>query len=208
MDILLEGPKSLGEITDKLQIQKSAVRVHLDTLQSENAVESDFQTERMGRPRRIFMLTQNGRELFPRKYDLILSMIVKNISETNGKEQARKVIESIADDLTNNIRHKIKKNGYSDNFEESLKIFNLVSNDMGFVSSIIKEEDNSFSLLSKNCILHRVALSHQEVICHGLHDRIILKSLNGKKQQANSIVELKECIAKGDNFCRHVITKS
>ena len=71
MEILLEGPRSLGEITDKLQIQKSAVRIHLESLQSEKAVESHFKIERLGRPRKIYSLTENGRELFPRKYDLM-----------------------------------------------------------------------------------------------------------------------------------------
>jgi predicted ArsR family transcriptional regulator len=211
MEILLEGPRSLGEITDKLQIQKSAVRVHLQSLQSEKAVESHFKIERLGRPRKIYSLTENGRELFPRKYDLILSLILKKITETNGKEQARKIIESVADDMATNIRYEIEKNGSSslDSFEESLKIFNSVSNEMGFASSITKEHDGNFSVLSKNCILHKVALNHQDVICHGLHDRMIMRSLSGgkkKQQQRNMNVELKECIALGDNVSRHAIT--
>ena len=211
MEILLEGPRSLGEITDKLQIQKSAVRVHLQSLQSEKAVESHFKIERLGRPRKIYSLTENGRELFPRKYDLILSLILKKITETNGKEQARKIIESVADDMATNIRYEIEKNGSSslDSFEESLKIFNSVSNEMGFASSITKEHDGNFSVLSKNCILYKVALNHQDVICHGLHDRMIMRSLSGskkKQQQRNMNVELKECIALGDNFSRHAIT--
>ena len=211
MEILLEGPRSLGEITDKLQIQKSAVRVHLQSLQSEKAVESHFRIERLGRPRKIYSLTENGRELFPRKYDLILSLILKKITETNGKEQARKIIESVADDMATNIRYEIEKNCSSslDSFEESLKIFNSVSNEMGFASSITKEHDGNFSVLSKNCILHKVALNHQDVICHGLHDRMIMRSLSGgkkKQQQRNMNVELKECIALGDNFSRHAIT--
>jgi len=211
MEILLEGPRSLGEITDKLQIQKSAVRVHLQSLQSEKTVESHFKIERLGRPRKIYSLTENGRELFPRKYDLILSLILKKITETNGKEQARKIIESVADDMATNIRYEIEKNGSSslDSFEESLKIFNSVSNEMGFASSITKEHDGNFSVLSKNCILHKVALNHQDVICHGLHDRMIMRSLSGgkkKQQQRNMNVELKECIALGDNFSRHAIT--
>lgn len=211
MEILLEGPRSLGEITDKLQIQKSAVRVHLQSLQSEKAVESHFKIERLGRPRKIYSLTENGRELFPRKYDLILSLILKKITETNGKEQARKIIESVADDMATNIRYEIEKNCSSslDSFEESLKIFNSVSNEMGFASSITKEHDGNFSVLSKNCILHKVALNHQDVICHGLHDRMIMRSLSGgkkKQQQRNMNVELKECIALGDNFSRHAIT--
>jgi predicted ArsR family transcriptional regulator len=208
MEILLEGPRSLGEITDKLQIQKSAVRVHLQSLQSEKTVESHFKIERLGRPRKIYSLTENGRELFPRKYDLILSLILKKITETNGKEQARKIIESVADDMATNIRYEIEKNGRLDNYKESLKIFNSVSNEMGFASSITKEHDGNFSVLSKNCILHKVALNHQDVICHGLHDRMIMRSLSGgEKQQPNINVELKECIALGDNFSRHAITK-
>jgi len=207
MEILLEGPRSLGEITDKLQIQKSAVRVHLQSLQSEKTVESHFKIERLGRPRKIYSLTENGRELFPRKYDLILSLILKKITETNGKEQARKIIESVADDMATNIRYEIEKNGRLDNYKESLKIFNSVSNEMGFASSITKEHDGNFSVLSKNCILHKVALNHQDVICHGLHDRMIMRSLSGgEKQQPNINVELKECIALGDNFSRHAIT--
>jgi predicted ArsR family transcriptional regulator len=208
MEILLEGPRSLGEITDKLQIQKSAVRVHLQSLQSEKAVESHFKIERLGRPRKIYSLTENGRELFPRKYDLILSLVLKKITETNGKEQARKIIESVADDMATNIRYEIEKNGRLDNYKESLKIFNSVSNEMGFASSITKDHDGNFSVLSKNCILHKVALNHQDVICHGLHDRMIIRSLSGsEKQKPNINVELKECIALGDNFSRHAITK-
>ena len=112
-------------------------------------MESTFQIERLGRPRKIYTLTKNGRELFPRKYDSILSLILKNISEANGKEQARKIIESIADDIATNIRHEIKKNGCLDNFEESLKIFNSISNDMGFASSITKEKMVVFLFYAK-----------------------------------------------------------
>jgi DeoR family transcriptional regulator, suf operon transcriptional repressor len=210
MEILLEGPRSLGEITDKLQIQKSAVRIHLESLQSEKAVESHFKIERLGRPRKIYRLTENGRELFPRKYDLMLSLILKKITETNGQEQARKLIESVADDIADGIRYEIKKNGNLGNFEESLKILNSVLNHMGFASSITKEDDKKFSIQSKNCILHKVAVSHQNIVCHGLHDRIIIKSLGGDdsdRKKHGISVELKQCIALGDSFSRHVVTK-
>ena len=115
-------------------------------------------------------------------------MILKKITETNGKEQARKIIESVADDMATNIRYEIEKNCSSslDSFEESLKIFNSVSNEMGFASSITKEHDGNFSVLSKNCILHKVALNHQDVICHGLHDRMIMRSLSGGKKNSNN----------------------
>jgi predicted hydrocarbon binding protein len=45
-------------------------------------------------------------------------------------------------------------------------------------------------------------MENQDTICHGLHDRIILKSLGGK---SNVNVELKECMALGNAYCRHII---
>ena len=165
----------------------------------------------MGRPRKIYQLTENGRELFPRKYDLVLSSILKKISEINGQEQAKKLIESVADDIAASIGYEIEKSGSLGNFEESLKILNSVSNHMGFTSSIRKEDDNKFSIQSKNCILHKVAVSHQNIICHGLHDRMIIKSLGGDddsdEKKHGISVELKQCIALGDSFSRHIVTK-
>ncbi|MFZ0514034.1 MAG: ArsR family transcriptional regulator [Candidatus Nitrosopolaris sp.] len=203
LELLLEGPKTSGEIADKLQIQKSAVRIHLDSMPAKKTVTSYFKIVHLGRPRKIYELTDSGRELFPRRYDLILSLIVKKIEETGGREQLKKIIKSIADDIADDIRERIEKNNGSGNFEKSLKMLNSVSNEMGFISSVSKEANETYSLVSRNCILHKIALDNQDAICHGLHDRIIQKTLAGK---VNSDVELKECIALGNNYSRHVIT--
>jgi DeoR family suf operon transcriptional repressor len=207
LEMLLDGPKSSTEISDRLKIQKSAVRTHLASLQSEKAVTSYFKLniERMGRPRRVYELTEEGRELFTRKYEEILSLILKKIGETNGQEELRKIVESIADKIAEDIKHKIQKSGVN-NLEEKLRILNLLLDEMGFVSSLRKEGDGSFYITSKNCILHKVALKNQDIICHGLHDRIIKKSLEGENSDTKA--ELKDCIALGSNSSTHKITKT
>lgn len=206
LKMLLDGPKSSVEIADKLQIQKSAVRSHLESLQSEKVVTSYFKLniDRMGRPRRVYELTENGRELFTRKYEEILSLILKKISEISGQEELRKIVESIADEIGAEIKLKIQKNGIN-NLEDRLKMLNLLSDELGFVSSLRKERDGSFYVTSKNCILHKVALKNQDIICHGLHDRMIRKAL--EEENSDIKVELKDCIALGSNFSRHKITK-
>jgi predicted ArsR family transcriptional regulator len=206
LKMLLDGPKSSAEIAYSLKIQKSAVRSHLESLQSEKAVTSHFKLniERMGRPRRVYELTENGRELFTRKYAEILSLIFKKISEINGKEELRKIVESIADEIAAEMKYKIQKNGF-DNLEDKLKTLNLLSDELGFVSSLRKDEDGIFNITSKNCIIHKVALENQDIICHGLHDRMIRKALEGKNSDIK--VELKDCIALGSNFSTHRITK-
>jgi predicted ArsR family transcriptional regulator len=203
LNLLLDGSKTAGEIADKLQIQKSAIRIHLESLQTEQAVKSYFKIERLGRPRKVYEITENGRELFPRKYDMILSLLLQKIEETEGHEGVRKIIRSIADNIARDIRDRINKSGNLSSFEESLDMLNLISNEMGFMSSLRKEDDGTYSLISRNCVVHKVALGHQGAICHGLHDRMIEKALDGRM---NPDVKLKECIALGDNYSRHIIT--
>jgi DeoR family suf operon transcriptional repressor len=203
LNLLLEGSKTAGEIADKLKIQKSAIRIHLESLQAEQSVRSYFKIEGLGRPRKVYEITESGRELFPRKYDLILSLILQKIESTEGHEYLKKLIKSITDTMADDIHDKIKKN--SSSLEESVRILNSISNEMGFMSSFYKEDDdsNTYSIISRNCIVHKIAIRHQDAICHGFHDRIIQKSLDGK---INPKVQLKECIALGDNYSRHIIT--
>ena len=204
LNLLLGGSKTAGEIADQLKIQKSAIRTHLESLQTEQSVISYFKIERLGRPRKVYELTENGRELFPRRYDQLLSLILQMIESKEGHEYMKKMIESIADSMAQDIHDKIKKS--SSSLEESLRILNSVSNEMGFMSSFYKEDDNNssstYSIVSRNCIVHKTAIKHQDAICHGFHDRIIQKSLDGK---IKAKVELKECIALGDQYSRHII---
>ena len=205
LELLLGGSKSAGEVAERLQIQKSAVRVHLESLQSFGAVRSKFKIEKMGRPKKVYELTEKGREIFPRKYDLFLNLILDKIAGKKGQAEAREIIESIAEDIASGIRAKIDKNNHPHDLEHSLKIINEASNQMGFASSLGREEkDNSYYIQSKNCILHKVASNNQDMICHGLHDKIISKSLEGS---SDASVELKECMALGNEYCRHVIRR-
>ncbi|MDQ5843014.1 MAG: methanogen output domain 1-containing protein, partial [Thermoproteota archaeon] len=162
-----------------------------------------FKIEKMGRPKKVYELTEKGREFFPRKYDLFLNLVLDKIAGKKGEAEAKEIIESIAEDIASDIRAKIDKNNHSHDLEQSLKIINDASNQMGFASSLGRDEkDNSFHIQSKNCILHKVASKNQDMICHGLHDKIISKSLEGS---SDARIELKECMALGNEYCRHIV---
>jgi DeoR family suf operon transcriptional repressor len=204
LNILLDGSKSIGEIAAKLQIQKNAIRNHLETMEREEVVKSYFKTEKVGRPKKVYEITTNGRELFPRKYDTILSLLIQKIEDNQGHEYIKKIMMSIADTMASEISDKISKGNTSGNFRKSLTILNAWSNDIGFMSSLHKESDGSYSIVSHNCIVHKAAIAHQEAICQGFHNTLIQKALGGVMKPT---VQLKECIALGDNYSRHSITR-
>jgi predicted ArsR family transcriptional regulator len=168
----------------------------------------------------VYEFSEYGRELFPRKYFLFLNYVLKKIAEKDGEEHVRKIIESVADVLAMDVKERIEKSGSSRSLKDSLKILNLVSNELGFASVLAEGTEgadnpdvghersdgdlDAYSIISKNCILHRVALENQDAVCHGLHDMMIRRSLDGKSSNVN--VELRECMALGNAYCRHVIT--
>jgi DeoR family suf operon transcriptional repressor len=202
LTILLESPKTAGEIANRLRIQKSAIRTHLESLRAEQAIRSYFKTEGPGRPSKIYKITAIGRELFPRKYDLFLLSVLQNIEAMEGHEYAKKIIKTVADNMAKDIQSKIKNTSL--NIQESLSILNSISNEMGFMSSFHKDDrDGGYSIISHNCIVHKIAVSNQDAICNGFHSRLIQKALEGK---INPKVQLKECIAQGDDYSRHAIT--
>ena len=205
LDLLLSGSKSAGDIANSLKIQKSAARVHLESLKSQGAAKSKFQIEKMGRPRKVYELTEQGRELFPRHYDLFLGLVLDKLASRKGESEARKTVEAVAEDIAQGIRERIDKSRSAGNLEQSLKIINDVSNELGFASSLSREEKDgsSFCIKSRNCILHRVAANNQDLVCHGIHDKIISKSLAAGN--SGVMVELKECLALGNDYCRHTI---
>jgi hypothetical protein len=58
-------------------------------------------------------------------------------------------------------------------------------------------------LVTHYCIVHQVAVSNQYAICNGFDSRLIQKAL---EEKINSKVQLKECIALGNSYSRHIIT--
>ena len=92
LEVLLGGSKSAGEVAESLHIQKSAARVHLETLQSLRVVRSKFKIEKMGRPKKVYELTEKGREFFPRKYDLFLNLVLDKIAVKKGEAEEEKLL--------------------------------------------------------------------------------------------------------------------
>jgi len=202
LSLLLNGSRTAGEISENLKIQKSAIRTHLESLRAENTIKSYFKAEGLGRPKKMYEITDKGRELFPRMYDSILSLVLQAIKSLDGHEHAKEIVTYVADGISHDIKEKIG-NG-STSLEKAITILNYASNEMGFMSSMHKEDDNTYSIISRNCVVHKSATTHQDILCHGLHSRIIEKTLQGKNNSPK--VQLENCIALGDRYSKHIIT--
>ncbi len=184
--------RTAGEIASILNIQVSAVRKHLEALKRLEIVGVKYLKSGIGRPKKFYLLTESGRELFPRQYHTLLNAVIGRMLEDKDTAYAESVIKDIAVVLATKMS----------NGKESDSIEHLIDqlSDFGFESSLRQTKD-SYEIISRNCPLYKTASAYQKLVCHGLHDEII-RSATGVQD-----VKLDKCMVLGDPVCVHSIPK-
>src|SRR5207253_11443038 len=87
------------DIAESLKIQVSTARKHLERLRELGLVDERFQKAEIGRPKKIYTLTEKGKELFPRQYDMLLNETLAQLAKSKGVEYPESVMNKIADNV-------------------------------------------------------------------------------------------------------------
>lgn len=195
--MLLDEPQTAVDIARKLGIFESAVRQHLQTLENAGLVTATFEQRGLGRPKKIFSISPTGAEMFTRKYDLLLDLVLKKIADSYGPQALRSALLSIARELSTTLETGSDEMP----FRERLRKVTDALDDLGFATKL-EEKDGKASIISRNCIILHAARTNHDLMCLKFHSELIRAALKPGK------VELHECMLDGAPYCRHVIIKS
>ncbi|MFJ7127202.1 helix-turn-helix transcriptional regulator [Streptomyces sp. NPDC098101] len=90
--ILDHGPSTVADLAERLRLTQAAVRRHLDSLVAENVVEARekrvYGHRGRGRPAKVFVLTDCGRDAFDQSYDSLAVEALRWIERNAGGEEA------------------------------------------------------------------------------------------------------------------------
>ncbi len=88
--ILEEGPSTAVDLAQRLRLTPAAVRRHLDQLLADGVIEAREQrisgTRGRGRPAKVFVVTDAGRNHFEQAYDGLASDALRYLQSTGGDE--------------------------------------------------------------------------------------------------------------------------
>ncbi|WP_328539408.1 helix-turn-helix transcriptional regulator [Streptomyces sp. NBC_00344] len=88
--ILDNGPSTVAELAGRLGLTQAAVRRHLDALVADDVIAAREQrvygARTRGRPARVFVLTDCGRDAFDQSYDKLAADALRWIAERSGDE--------------------------------------------------------------------------------------------------------------------------
>ena len=102
--ILENGPATAVVLAKKLSITPAGIRRHLDSLISEGVLTArdPYQAHERGRgrPSKVFVMTDAGREKFEHSYDDLAVAALKFMSSKNGEHLVNEFAMSRAEELT------------------------------------------------------------------------------------------------------------
>ncbi len=189
LEIVAGEGATAAQVAEKLGIRISAARKHLEKLELYGLIRHVFVRKGVGRPSKVYTITEDGIEVLPKIYGDLLVEIVDRLSALGLRDKVGDVVEKIAIDMALKSR--------AEDIRRSVERLNS----LGFMSSVEMNGDR-IEIVSRNCPVFKVAKKHFDIFCTKLHTRVITLFTNGGR------VELAECMVKGSRFCRHILVPS
>jgi predicted ArsR family transcriptional regulator len=156
-------------------------------------VESEEERHGVGRPHRVYYLTEKGMEQFPTRYLRLTVRLLEQLKETLPQPMVDKLFSQMADDLIEDYANQFDLDGVP--MEERLDIVKELLSSEGFTMEWEKK-DNEYLIREVNCPYYHVGQSHPEVC---VVDQSLISSV------LSVPVEKIQCVLDGDSLCTYVV---
>jgi predicted ArsR family transcriptional regulator len=198
LEYLLANPSgaTLEEIASHLEITKSAAKQHIVKVESLGYLTYSDSKGFIGRPKRRYLLSGEGQEVFPKQYSWLSNSLLEILSENLGRDAVVKLMESLADKVSASLAAKLEK---SQSTADQLSLIVTALNELGYRATLKQSDLRKGAVIeATNCVYHSVAKKHPE-LC-----RFDVRFL---ENTSNLNVKQESCIARGGPVCRFCLTR-
>jgi predicted ArsR family transcriptional regulator len=187
--LLVRERCTINELAEAVDINPISVRHHIARLEAENLVSSDEERHGVGRPRRMYFLTEKGHEHFPTRYVRLTLRLLEQLKETLPPAVIDRLFAQIAQDMASNYRSEAE--GLS--VEARLNLVKQLLTSEGFNVEVEKHGD-TYLIRESNCPYYHVGQNHPEVC--SLDQNLISAVLAVPAQKI-------QCMLHGDAHCTY-----
>jgi predicted ArsR family transcriptional regulator len=184
---------TINELAEAVGINPISVRHHVTKLEADGFVTSEEERHGVGRPRRVYFLTEDGMEQFPTRYLRLTVRLLEQLKETLPEPMVDKLFSQVANDLVADYTSELDLDGIP--FEERLDIVQDLLGVEGFTMEWDLQEDG-YHIREVNCPYYHVGQNHPEVCAV---DQTLISSM------LNVPVEKVRCILDGDSYCTYIV---
>ncbi len=187
---------TIQELADNVGINPISIRHHIDRLEAEGLVSSEDELHGVGRPRRVYFLTEEGVERFPTRYMRLTVRLLEQLKETMPAPVVNQLFQQMADEMVEDYTSDTSTDGLS--MEERLAMMQKTLAREGFLVEWEKQGDQ-IQIRETNCPYLQVSQTHPEVC--SVDQRLISALLAVPAEKV-------KCVLNGDNFCTYVVPRN
>lgn len=100
LHLLRRSPQTITGLAGALGLTDNAVRTHVATLGRDGLVaQVDTLRDTGGKPARVYALTKEGEELFPKAYALVLGGLIEEIARRDGPRHAVALLRAVGEQV-------------------------------------------------------------------------------------------------------------
>lgn len=191
--LLLNNRCTINELAEAVGINPISVRHHIAKLEAENLVVSQEERHGVGRPRRVYFLTQKGMEHFPSRYVQISNRLLEQLKQTISSTDVRNLFTQIADEIVADRINPAQLESLS--LEKRLDLMQEILSQEGFIISWDREGD-SYRIKAISCPYIHIGQTHPEICA--LDQTIMSKVLDLPVEKIN-------CALKDGGHCTYMI---
>ena len=183
---------TVDELVAAVGLSRTAVNQHLMVLEREGYVTRQTALRRtVGRPGHLYVLTESGVDLFPKKYASFSRLLLESMREQLGQEQLGKSMYDLGVKTSANLIPRLVGKNRSERVIEIVSVMN----EAGFRASTIAPEESERlpRIRCTSCVYHDLSKDFPEV-CR--FDIGFLSGLMGAE------IEHEACMQQGEDACR------
>lgn len=180
---------TIAELIAMLDISRNAVKQHISVLEKSELITTGLLHKTAGRPTQSYVLTDKGREYFPRKYSWLAGLLMEQIREEKDERGLQKFLDKLGTNISSQYIPHLKKLS----LPERLKATASILSELGYEAEVLPGKNkNELRLEVTNCVFQNLVSTCPEICSF---DKSLVKSLTGQK------LEQQSCIAQGENAC-------
>ncbi|MFO7625095.1 MAG: winged helix-turn-helix transcriptional regulator [Anaerolineales bacterium] len=194
LNTLLTRPRStINHLAESVGINPISVRHHIARLEADGLVTSDEELHGVGRPRRVYFLTEDGVEHFPTRYMRLTLRLLEQLKETMPDQAVQQLFATMAEGLVEDYMGDGQTDGLS--MEERLDLLQKTLTQEGFNVEWEKQGD-AYHIREINCPYLHVSQNHPEVC--SVDQTLISAFLDVPAEKVT-------CVLHGDAHCTYVV---
>lgn len=147
--------EALAEVAD---VSPVTVRHHLNSLQAEGLLESRSVRRKVGRPYYVYRLSDQGQELFPKRYMRLSSLLLDELKSRFPPDLVSELFSSVVEKLVDEHRPELN----TLDFEERLDYLVVILEQEGFLADWELTE-TGYQVTEYSCPYISVGQKHNEI---------------------------------------------